>query len=66
MAEYRYRGPGPEEHDGGIVHPGDVREFDEEPGWGLWELVPGAEPASPPPPVTPPATTPLEGTEEGM
>lgn len=67
MAEYRYGGPGPEEHDGELAHPGDVREFGAEPGWGLWELIPAPEPP-PPPPVTAvaPAETPDEGTEGGM
>lgn len=34
---YVYEGPGPlDDGDGGLVHPGDIREFEEEPDWGLW------------------------------
>jgi hypothetical protein len=42
MAKYRYVGPGPIEvlSGGEITRPGDEREFDEEPTWGLWGLVP--------------------------
>ena len=69
MAEYRYAGPGPEEHDGELARPGDVREFEEEPGWGLWELIPAPVPPPPPVPAGTAAaagTTPPEGTEGGM
>lgn len=34
---YVYEGPGPHEDPVvGLVRPGDVRNFDEEPGWGPW------------------------------
>jgi hypothetical protein len=40
MAEYEYTGPGPHpDRDGGIVRPGDVREFEQEPDWGPWRLL---------------------------
>lgn len=68
MAKYRYTGPGPIEvpADGGglgLVRPGDVWEFSEEPSWGLWELLDpqGAEKpseAAGDPPVSPPASAP--------
>jgi len=77
MAQYRYTGPHPVTGDQGeAVHPLDVREFDEEPAWGPWELVaePEAEngdgdeneqPASSP--VTPVTLfTPPAGTEGNM
>lgn len=56
MARYQYAGPGPIEvlSGGEIIRPGDIREYDAEPGWGAWELIPppetdeGAEPPSPP------------------
>lgn len=56
MAEYEYEGPGPHVDDeGGITRPGDRREFEEEPDWGPWRLVPGepeadegGQPPSPP------------------
>jgi hypothetical protein len=60
MAEYVYRGPGPEEHDGELARPGDVREFDADPGWGLWERLEG-EPDAPPPPAVPAAGDEPEG-----
>ena len=38
MSRYQYVGPGPHEDAViGLVRPGDVREFDEEPAWGPWE-----------------------------
>ena len=44
MARYRYAGPGPDiSPEGGITRPGDEREFDAEPGWGPWELIPPPE-----------------------
>jgi hypothetical protein len=67
MAEYRYAGPGPvPDPEGELVHPGDVREYAEEPGWGPWELLGEPEPAgllrwngevtpAPAPPLPPPA-----------
>lgn len=40
MPRYRYAGPAPvPDPEGEAVHPGDVREYDEEPGWGPWELL---------------------------
>lgn len=73
MAKYRYAGPGPQEDgDGGLVRPGDEREFGTEPDWGPWELIEGVPakpddsgdgaqaPATPPatsPPATPPASS---------
>jgi len=55
VPRYRYAGPDPvPDEDGELVHPGDVREFDADPGWGSWELVPppetdeGGEPPGPP------------------
>ena len=61
MGRYEYAGPGPQEDpDGGLVRPGDVREFDEEPAWGPWEPVPdeaqeapGATETSAPAPASP-------------
>jgi hypothetical protein len=51
MAEYRYAGPGPApDPEGELVHPGDVREYAEEPGWGPWELL--GEPEVAPEPAT--------------
>lgn len=48
MAQYRYTGPGPLEvpvdKGMGLIRPGDVWEFAEEPGFGLWEPL---EPQSP-------------------
>ena len=36
--DYRYAGPGPhEDPELGLIRPGDVRQFDEEPDWGPWE-----------------------------
>jgi hypothetical protein len=60
LPRYRYAGPAPvPDPDNELVHPGDVREYDEEPAWGPWELpaTPEAEPADggPPPPADPPA-----------
>lgn len=82
MANYVYKGGGPEvDPDGGLVRPLDVREFDGEPAWGLWELVaeegaaapaedpPGTTPAKPPPSATAgsnlPPATPLTTLEGG-
>lgn len=54
MARYQYTGPGPDESSGELVRPGDVREFDEPPAWGPWELLDlpetdeGGQPSSPP------------------
>jgi hypothetical protein len=41
VARYQYAGPGPvpDPESNEIVRPGDVREFDEEPAWGPWELL---------------------------
>ena len=50
MAKYRYAGPGPvPDPENEIVHPGDVREFDEEPTWGPWDRLdePEADEGSP-------------------
>ena len=63
MAKYRYAGPNPIEilelpDEGGesrdLIRPGDVREFEEEPLYGPWELLDepetdggGAEPPGP-------------------
>lgn len=63
MAQYRYTGPGPDVDpaSGAIVHPGDVWEFPEEPGYGPWEPA-GTEGSEKPseatestPPTQPPA-----------
>jgi len=65
MAQYQYAGPGPhDDGEGGIVRPGDVREFGEEPDWGPWRLLPGPEPdgaekAAEPPATQAPAPTPV-------
>ena len=71
MAEYRYAGPHPVPgEEGELVHPGDVREYAAEPGWGPWELL--GEPDVPPPADDPPdddlpAPFPAEpDTAEGM
>jgi hypothetical protein len=80
MARYEYEGPGP--HDdggGGIVRPGDVREFAEEPDWGPWRPLGGDAPdgaekpaavpatqAPAPAPVSPPtASTPAPAPKQG-
>ena len=58
MAEYRYAGPDPvPDEDNELVHPGAVREFGAEPGWGPWERLgePDAPPDTPPPGDVPPA-----------
>jgi hypothetical protein len=70
MAQYEYAGPGPiGDGDGGIVRPGDVREFGAEPDWGPWRLLdeppeaaetpsqPPATGAPAPPPVSPGAAS---------
>lgn len=37
---YVYKGPGPHQDPViGLVRPGDVRNFDEEPDWGPWQLL---------------------------
>jgi hypothetical protein len=70
MAEYVYEGAGPVVgDDGGIVHPGDVRDFSEAPDGPPWR--PLEEEPEPPPPVkppVPPATTPAAAPAkpEGM
>ena len=63
---YVYEGPGPhDDGDGGLVRPGDVREYDAEPPWGPWRLLaaddplnapepPESAPAPPPPPAAVP------------
>lgn len=65
MARYEYAGPGPhDDGQGGIVRPGDVRDFAAEPSWGPWRLL--DEPAAPetsekpsePPPTPTPAPAP--------
>jgi hypothetical protein len=63
VAEYEYTGPGPhEDPELGLVRPGDVREFDEEPAWGPWRLIEpepdGAESDSPSPATQLPAPKP--------
>jgi hypothetical protein len=60
---YRYVGPGPQEDGGGgLVRPGEERDFDEEPAWGPWEPVPeedgGAESPAEPPATQPPTPAP--------
>jgi len=40
MPRYKYAGPGPvPDPEGGIVRPGDEREFGQEPDWGPWDLL---------------------------
>lgn len=40
MANYVYKGPGPQvAPDGTIVRPNDTRPFEEEPDWGPWQLL---------------------------
>jgi hypothetical protein len=63
LPRYRYAGPAPvPDPENEVVHPGDVREYDEEPAWGPWELVVDlkAKPADggPPPPADPPTAAP--------
>ena len=38
---YQYVGPGPvpDPETSEVVRPGDVRDFDQEPGWGPWECI---------------------------
>ena len=68
MARWRYAGPGPQEDGaGGIVRPGDVREFDAGPAWGPWEELGDGDPAAPPEapvslPQPPPPPAPTPGT----
>ena len=51
--QYTYPGPGPQEDgDGGVVRPGDTRDFDQAPDWGPWEPSGGAE-SDPPAPAAP-------------
>jgi hypothetical protein len=69
MAEYVYEGPGPVEDEGELVHPGDIRDFGEEPDCPPWRrLDPEPAPAGDPPPpaAVTPATTRATGTEGGM
>jgi len=48
MPRYKYAGPGPvPDPEGGIVRPGDEREFAEEPVWGPWDLLEAAEADAP-------------------
>lgn len=48
MPRYRYAGPGPvPDPEGELVHPGDVREYAEEPAWGPWELLDGPDTPAP-------------------
>lgn len=57
MPSYEYQGPGPhDDGDGGIVRPGDVREFGGEPAWGPWRLLPEPDPQAAEEPSAPPAT----------
>jgi hypothetical protein len=62
VARYRYAGGGPQEDgDGGIVRPGDERDFEGEPLWGPWVLIDedgGAVSDSAPPVTAPPAPAP--------
>lgn len=72
MAQYVYEGPAPEQFWQDdlltIVRPGDVRDFEEPPGWGAWrELKPETPetPAAvvpPTPPGTPAASPPAAAT----
>jgi hypothetical protein len=40
VSNYVYKGPGPHSDPViGLVRPGDVRQFDEEPDWGPWQLL---------------------------
>lgn len=52
MAKYRYDGPGPIEvlSGGELIKPGDIREFEQEPDWGPWDLLPDGEPGDDSPP----------------
>jgi hypothetical protein len=59
--KYIYEGPGPQDDgDGGIVRPGDVRDFGQEPDWGPWRLAddPVADAPSPAPGAEMPAESP--------
>lgn len=64
---YQFEGLAPETGpDGTLVRPLDVREFDEAPGWGIWERLHAAEDFAavlPPPPEPEPAADPATGTE---
>ena len=71
MGSYRYAGDGPQEDpQGGLVRPGDEREFGGDPGWGVWELLPAepdrgsvsdsAAPATEPPAPGPDSQAPAE------
>jgi hypothetical protein len=69
--DYRYTGPGPhEDAELGLIRPGGVREFDEEPSFGPWELLetPGieseADPAEVPEPRPDPGPPPVLSADE--
>jgi hypothetical protein len=58
---YVYEGPGPhEDEELGLIRPGDVRYFDEEPPWGPWRplgeaVLAASAPVLETPPPDPPA-----------
>jgi len=53
MSKYRYGGLEPvPDGEGGMVRPGEVREFKALPGYGPWEAV-AEEPQDAPPPAPP-------------
>lgn len=66
--QYRYTGPGPTEfyvpdgsgHTLALVHPGDVWEFPQEPGYGPWEEAEGSETPSKATESTPPLQPPAD------
>jgi hypothetical protein len=76
MAQYRYTGPHPvTDEQGEAVRPLDVRDFDEPPAWGPWELLDGpdtpagllrwnGEVTPPPDPPAPVVTETPEGATE--
>lgn len=67
MPEYVFEGPQPDVTGAGeLVHPGDVRDFEEEPDCPPWRLLEEEAPAPPPPAAGTPATTPAAGDEGGM
>lgn len=68
---YEYAGPGPHE-DGelGLIRPGDIRDFGEEPDRGPWRLLDdpdgGAESGSPPSGTQAPAPAPDSPPASGL
>lgn len=64
MTAFRYAGQDPvPDGEGGVVRPGEIREFGAEPGWGPWEAVDEPEPPADVPPAPAPARSTASKTE---